>query len=260
MSYVALATDRYDEMVEFYGTALGFPALDSWDRPNGRGQRFDLGGMRLELLDNAREKAQLPLGDPADRFHVVVEVEDLDAARSGLEVDAPLPQSTSWGARLFVLRDPDGISVTFLQWTRGKSPAERTIRGRVATGEARGQHFTQLKWAREQFVDKLGIDPFPGTVNVMIDHPESLSVWNQLKESRGVSIDNPGDGPGDCNGRCYPVLIEGRIEAAIVLPLVPGYPSDQIEIISATGIRDALGLEDGDALALEIKKEPGNES
>ena len=36
MSYAALATDRYDEMVEFYGGTLGFPVVDSWDRPGGR--------------------------------------------------------------------------------------------------------------------------------------------------------------------------------------------------------------------------------
>lgn len=255
MSYAALATDRYDEMVEFYGTTLGFPAVDSWDRPGGRGRRFDLGGMRLELLDNAREKRPLPLGEAADRFHVVVEVEDIEAARSGLKVEAPSPQTTSWGARLFVLRDPDGIPVTFLQWIREELPAARQIHGRLASGESRGQHFTRLEWARRQFIDKLGIDPFPGTVNITVDDPESLAAWKRLKESRGIPIDNPNDGPGDCNGCCYPVSIGRGIEAAIVLPLVRNYPPNKIELISAIGVRDALGLADGDLLTLRIKNE-----
>ena len=80
--------------------------------------------MRLELLDNTRERKPLPLGEPADRFHVVVEVEDIDAARSRIKVEAPAPQSTSWGARLFQVRDPDGVPVTFLQWT-GASDSKR---------------------------------------------------------------------------------------------------------------------------------------
>lgn len=253
MSYFALATERFDEMVRFYGTDLGFPTVNSWDRAHGRGQRFDLGGMRLELLDNVRERKPLPLGDPADRFHVVVEVEDIDAARSRLKVDAPSPQSTSWGARLFQVRDPDGVPVTFLQWVRGEEATGEMIRGRLATGIARGQHFTQLDWARRQFIDKLGIDPFPGTINVIVDEPDALAAWNRLKESPGVSIDNPNDGPNDCNARCFPVSLEGRIDAAIVLPEVADYAADQVEVIAAVGVREALAIGDGDPIVLEIK-------
>jgi catechol 2,3-dioxygenase-like lactoylglutathione lyase family enzyme len=116
VSYVALITERYDAVVEFYGERLGFPVVDRWDRPNARGLRFDLGGMRLEILDNQRERRRLPLGAPADRVHLVVEVDDVDEARDRIDVEAPLPQGTSWGARLFQVRDPDGIPVTFLQW------------------------------------------------------------------------------------------------------------------------------------------------
>lgn len=116
MSYVALATDRFDEVVRFYGEDLGFPVVAEWDRAGGRGRRFDLGGLRLEILDNARERLPLRLAEPAERFHVVVEVDDIEAARSRLPFDSPDPQAVSWGARLFQIHDPDGIPVTFLQW------------------------------------------------------------------------------------------------------------------------------------------------
>lgn len=120
MSYVALATDAFDEVAHFYGALLGFPVAAEWDRANGRGRRFDLaGGLRLEVLDNRRERHPSRLGAPGDRVHVVVEVEDIDAARSRIAVAAPVPAATSWGARLFQVRDPDGVAVTFLQWTGG---------------------------------------------------------------------------------------------------------------------------------------------
>lgn len=210
----------------------------------------------MEILDNVRERKPLPLGAPEDRVHLVVEVDDIEAERVRLKLDAPQVQETSWGARLFQLRDPDGVPVTFLQWIRKEGEgASNAIRGRLATGKGRGQHFTGLDWARGQFVDKLGIDPFPGTVNVVIDEPESMASWERLKEGSGViSIDNPNGGPGDCSARCFPVSIEGRFDAAIVLPDVAGYPPDQIEVIAATGIRDALGINDGDPVTLEIKQ------
>ena len=123
MSYVAMVTDRYDEMLRFYGADLGFEAVKEWDRDNARGVRFDLGGIRLELIDNQRERDPLRLGAPADRFHVVIEVDDIEVARQRIRVDAPPARSTSWGAETVELHDPDGIQVTFLHWIDGQGEA-----------------------------------------------------------------------------------------------------------------------------------------
>ena len=116
MSYVALVTGRFDEMTRFYGELLGFPVVEQWDRENARGRRFDAGGMRVEIIDQAREKRPLELGDPADRVHIVIEVSDMEEARARINVDAPPAKDTSWGSRVFRIHDPDGIPITFLQW------------------------------------------------------------------------------------------------------------------------------------------------
>jgi phosphoglycolate phosphatase len=126
------------------------------------------------------------------------------------------------------------------------------IRGRLATGVGQGKHFTQKNWARRQFIDKLGIDPFPGTVNLVINDPESMSVWVRLKDTPGGRMDNPDGGARDCSARCYRVSIGGQVDGAIVLPEVADYAEDQIEIIATIGVRDALDVEDGDSLILEM--------
>jgi len=113
---LALATHRFEESCRFYGELLGCAVLDGWDRPGARARVFDLFGVRLEVLDAERESGMRP-GAPGDLVHLVVECEDLAAMRGRLRVDAPEPVATSWGARLFALRDPDGIAVTFLQRT-----------------------------------------------------------------------------------------------------------------------------------------------
>jgi catechol 2,3-dioxygenase-like lactoylglutathione lyase family enzyme len=116
MSYVALVTDRFEEMTRFYGEGLGFPAVLSWDRANSQGCVFDLGGMRLEILDNQSEARPLRLEPPGERFHLVIEVADIDRFRDRLPPDTPVAVEVSWGARLFQVRDPDGVPVTVLQW------------------------------------------------------------------------------------------------------------------------------------------------
>lgn len=116
-----MVTNRFGEVSRFYGELLGFPVVEQWDRSNGRGARFDTGGMRLEIIDNEREQHQLELGDTASKVHIVVEVDNIDAARERISVDAPPTQDTSWGARLFQILDPDSVPVTFLQWTTTES-------------------------------------------------------------------------------------------------------------------------------------------
>ena len=123
MSYVALVTNRFDEVTRFYGELLGFPVLDQWDRSNARGCRFDAGGMRLEIIDNQREQQPRELGETADKVHIVIDVDNVDEAREQLKLDAPPVQDTSWGSRIFRVMDPDGIPVTFLQWTEAQRAA-----------------------------------------------------------------------------------------------------------------------------------------
>lgn len=127
------------------------------------------------------------------------------------------------------------------------------ITGRLATGIGQGKHFTRLDWARQQFIARVGIDPYPGTINIIVDDADQLARWQRLAATTGIRIDNPGDGPHDCDARCYPVMIEGRFDAAIVLPEVDAYTPAQIEIISAVCIRDALALADGDTVRLLIR-------
>lgn len=119
------------------------------------------------------------------------------------------------------------------------------IIGRVASGIGQGRHFTRLGWAREQFIGRLGIDPYPGTLNLVVEDAAALQSWSRLKALPGIRIDNPGSGPHDCDARCWLVSVEGRFEAAIVLPEVEGYAPGNIELIAAVGLREALAIGDG---------------
>ena len=80
-----------------YAKDLLFPIVEEWDRSNGRGSRPDIGGgLRLEILDNARERQPLLLHPTGDRFHVVVEVADIEAVRRRLTIVLPPTIAVSW--------------------------------------------------------------------------------------------------------------------------------------------------------------------
>ena len=127
----------------------------------------------------------------------------------------------------------------------------QTITGALATGLGEATGFTSLDWAREAFRDRLGIDPYPGTVNVIVTSDEQRAAWRLVKSWPGVVLPPPR--PDWCNSRCYHARINNRIEAAIVLPEIDSYPEDQIELIAAVGVRTSLNLKDGDTVVIDVR-------
>lgn len=125
------------------------------------------------------------------------------------------------------------------------------LSGRLTGGQGEGAFFTRAEWARRLIIANLGIDPYPGTLNVTVKTEADRKTWGKVKARDGLAIRAPH--PGWCDGRCYPVTVCGKIKGAVVLPEVENYPADRIEVIAATGIREALGLEDGDPVTLDIE-------
>jgi CTP-dependent riboflavin kinase len=124
------------------------------------------------------------------------------------------------------------------------------IRGKIVEGLREAGNFTPIPWVKRQFISKLSIDPYPGTLNLEIVDPESLQTFNALKAMKGIEI-TPED-PSFCSAQCYPVLINGQIKGAVVLPMVEGYPENKMELIAPQNIKEALSMKAGDYLEVEI--------
>ena len=113
-----------------------------------------------------------------------------------------------------------------------------------------GSTFTQIPWVRKQLIQKLNVDPYPGTLNLeIVDPRDSQNFW-ELKSTLGVEI--IAEDPSFCNAQCYPVLINGRLKGAIVFPRVKDYPQNKMELIASQNIKQALSVKGGDVLEVEI--------
>lgn len=102
---------------------------------------------------------------------------------------------------------------------------------------------------RRQFIEKLSIDPYPGTLNLEITDPESLKMFKDLKATAGKEIIP--EAPSFCSARCYPVIINSRLKGAVVFPLVKNYPENKMELIASQNIKEALLVTEGDVLEVE---------
>ena len=126
----------------------------------------------------------------------------------------------------------------------------RVLTGKIVSGIKQGAFFTQLDWVQEQCLEKLGFKPYPGTLNLEITH-ENMAIIEALRPQRGVELVPPDS--NFCSGFVFPITVEG-ISGAIVAPAedVRVHGKNIIEIISHLGLKDALGVEDGDWLTLTI--------
>lgn len=125
------------------------------------------------------------------------------------------------------------------------------IKGTLISGKGEGKYFTQLPWARKQFIAKLGFDPHPGTLNLKLESTEDLEKWRMLKKELGIEIEP--ESKNYCVGYCFEALIEGKIEGAVVIPKVESYESDLLEIISPVNLRGSLNLRDGDIVNVKVQ-------
>ena len=114
-----------------------------------------------------------------------------------------------------------------------------TLKGRVFSGGGRGSLFVNLPWAKKQFKEKLGFNPYPGTLNLQL--PSRTDIEN-LRKAEGVKIEPQ---EGFQSGRCFKALVMEKIWGAIVIPDVQGYPPDLLEILAPVNLRKALELKDG---------------
>ena len=123
--------------------------------------------------------------------------------------------------------------------------------GTVLSGVGEGAYFLGVGWVQDQIRRIAGFDPYPGTLNVRLLDTDRLVRWREIRKSAGVALTPPAS--ETCGGRLLPALVEGRIQAAVVIPDVTRYEDAILEVIAPVRLRAVLGLRDGDRVRLSIE-------
>lgn len=133
---------------------------------------------------------------------------------------------------------------------------EVTLTGQVTSGMGEGRHYISLSGYMKQFRQRLGYEPFHGTLNVELDS-ESARSRGALSALEAVSIDGWEDddrtfGPATC----YPAEIAAEAgtyaTAHAIVPKRTHHDTSQMEIIARDRLRDSLTLEDDEQVELRF--------
>ena len=123
------------------------------------------------------------------------------------------------------------------------------LRGTVTSGMGEGRHYITLSGYMEQFREKLGYEPYPGTLNVDLTE-ESIRSRARLDAIEPITIEGWESedrtyGPA----YCYPAAIETdgtRYEDLhVITPERTHHGDDHLELIAPDELREELDLTDG---------------
>jgi riboflavin kinase len=128
---------------------------------------------------------------------------------------------------------------------------EYTLRGAVISGLGEGKYYMSIRHYVTQFVQALGFEPYPGTLNLRLN-PSSLPIRKRLDQREWIAIDGFSANERTFgSARCLPCRI-GETPCGIVVPGRSHYPDDVLEIIAPVSLREMYGLGDTDMVTIEV--------
>lgn len=138
-----------------------------------------------------------------------------------------------------------------------KHPLSITLEGHLFTGIGEGAYYVTNEGYRKQFLEKLGFDPYPGTLNIRLSSEYDVKARLELesyppKEIAGFQNEHRTFGPV----RCYPATINNEVEGAVVLAVRSHYNASVLELIAPNFLRNKLKLKDGHKVKVEVHIPP----
>lgn len=125
---------------------------------------------------------------------------------------------------------------------------EIVVEGEVFSGLGEGAYYMSQQGYRQQFIRKLGFDPFPGTLNVRVSK-EYARERRILETCPFILIEGFSDGTRSFGPvRCYRARINDDVDGAILNAVRTHYGGDVVELISAHNLRETFKLRDGDSV------------
>lgn len=125
------------------------------------------------------------------------------------------------------------------------------IRGRVASGLGEGRYYLAQRGYTDQFKQKLGFAPYPGTLNLELVGPETNKL-RILKSTPAIQIEE-----FQAKDRTFGAVDAwrariGTLECALILPKRTHH-ARTVEVISPEFLRDKLAVKDGDEIEVQVQ-------
>ena len=132
-------------------------------------------------------------------------------------------------------------------------PPSVTLEGTVFTGLGEGAYYISKEIYRKQFIEKLGFEPYPGTLNLKLTTEYDLKTRTELETYPAVEIEGfKNENRTFGLVKCYPATIDNKVKGALVSALRSHYDVSVVEVIAPVCLRKQLNLKDGLKVKVEV--------
>ncbi len=136
-------------------------------------------------------------------------------------------------------------------------PPTVTFEGTVFTGLGEGAYYITKEHYLKQFIEKLGFNPYPGTLNLKLTTDYDIKTRTELEAYPAIEIQGFKNSDRTFGTvKCYPIMVENKIKGAMITALRTHYDSSTVEIIAPVCLRKHLNLKDGNKVKVEILATP----
>jgi riboflavin kinase, archaea type len=135
-------------------------------------------------------------------------------------------------------------------------PFSIDFEGTVVSGMGEGAYYMSLDGYRKQFKDKLGFEPYPGTLNVKLIDQIFMNARREIGRYPSVFINGFSDNIRTYGWvKCYKANINKAAvnnAAALVLERTH-YDDSMLEIIAPICLKEAIGIQNGDRISIKVQ-------
>ncbi|WP_181692734.1 DUF120 domain-containing protein [Natronomonas sp. LN261] len=228
----------------------------------GRVGHDELATLKLVALEGALEgRTTVTCSELADRLDASNQTASRRLQR--LEDAGHLHREVTGNGQLVSLTDEGerALQREYADYRRlFEGDADVTLRGTVTSGMGEGRHYISLPGYMRQFRERLGYEPFPGTLNVELSD-ESIRTRARMDALDPVEIDGWADdertyGPAFC----WPAAVETTDgerydDVHVIAPERTHHDADQLEMIAPEKLRETLEIEDDDELNVHVSEQ-----
>jgi len=132
-------------------------------------------------------------------------------------------------------------------------PPSVTLEGTVFTGIGEGAYYISKDNYRKQITEKLGFEPYQGTLNLKLSSDYDIKTRMELEACPAIEVEgfkNTDRSFGLVKG--YPVIIDNKVKGALVIATRSHYDVSVLEIIAPVFLRRELKLKDGNKVKIEV--------
>jgi riboflavin kinase len=119
--------------------------------------------------------------------------------------------------------------------------------GTLVSGSGGGRKYVELEWVKRQVKNKLGFDPYPGTLNLRLDS-ENVKRRVVLEKNARLRLCHS---EGYCTGLLFKAALDD-LPCGVVIPQIENYPENMFEIVASKNLKQELRLRDGDLVTVTV--------